>query len=201
MHLPILIKHKKGKPELVLGIVSAVIVVITALFQQYGALTPQANKNDQQNEYPQFVTFGPALDAAPSATSTATVVTRVIDGDTVEINGGIKVRYIGIDTPELSDPRSGIVCFGQEAKQKNKELVEGQQVVLVRDISDTDQFGRLLRYVYKGDTFINDVLVREGYGRASRYPPDVRYAEMFREAEREAREQKRGLWGSPCNRM
>ena len=120
-------------------------------------------------------------------------VTRVIDGDTIELEGGKRVRYIGIDTPELSGT---VECFGREAYDKNKELVEGNQVRLEKDVSETDRYGRLLRYVYIDGNFINDLLVRTGYANASSYPPDIKYQDQFREAEREAREANRGLWSS-----
>lgn len=137
----------------------------------------------------------------PSLEEKETVlVTKVIDGDTIEIEGGKRVRYIGIDTPETEDPRRKVQCFGQEAYQKNKELVEGKEVRLEKDVSEKDKYGRLLRYVYIGDVFVNDYLVREGYARASSFPPDVKYQEQFRQAEKEAREQNRGLWSS-CNKL
>src|SRR3990167_3408922 len=76
------------------------------------------------------------------------LVTRVIDGDTIEIEGGQKVRYIGIDTPETVDPRKPVQCFGVEASNKNKELVSGKRDRLEKDVSETDKYGRLLRYIY-----------------------------------------------------
>jgi len=124
------------------------------------------------------------------------LVTKVIDGDTIEIEGGQKVRYIGIDTPETVHPSEPVGCFGQEASAKNKELVEGKSVKLEKDISETDKYGRLLRYVWVGDIFVNDFLVRQGYATSSTYPPDVKYQDQFREAEREARENNRGLWSA-----
>jgi micrococcal nuclease len=123
-------------------------------------------------------------------------VTQVVDGDTIKLENGETVRSIGIDTPETVDPRRPVGCFGKEASAKNKELVLGKEVRLVKDVSDTDKYDRLLRYVYVGDVFVNEYLVREGFARASSYPPDVKYQELFRDAEREAREAKRGLWAS-----
>lgn len=128
-----------------------------------------------------------------------TTVIRVIDGDTIEIEGGKKVRYIGIDTPETVDPRRPVGCFGKEASAQNKRLVEGEQVLLVKDVSETDKFERLLRLVYvkqeDGATlFVNDYLVRNGFAKASTYPPDVKFANQFLEAQREAQEALRGLW-------
>jgi micrococcal nuclease len=127
-----------------------------------------------------------------------TTVKRVVDGDTIEIEDGQKVRYIGIDTPETVDPRRPVDCFGKEASNENKKLVEGKKVILVKDVSETDKYGRLLRLVYlsrpEGNLFINDYLVRQGFAKVVTYPPDVKYAEEFKKAEEEARNNNRGLW-------
>lgn len=128
-----------------------------------------------------------------------TLVKRVIDGDTIELETGETVRYIGIDTPETVHPNKPVQCFGKEASAKNTELVEGKRVRLEKDVSDSDRYDRLLRYVYVGDIFINDYLVRQGYANASSYPPDVKHQDQFRQAEQEARANKRGLWGSTCS--
>jgi len=125
------------------------------------------------------------------------LVTRVIDGDTIEIEGDLKVRYIGIDTPETKDPNRDKQCFGEQASEQNADLVEGKRVQLEKDVSDVDRYGRLLRYVYVDGIFVNKYLVENGYARASSYPPDVKYQEVFKEAERLAREENRGLW-SQC---
>ncbi len=123
-------------------------------------------------------------------------VTRVVDGDTIEIEGGQKVRYIGINTPETVDPRRPVECFGKEAASKNRELVEGRGIYLEKDVSETDKYGRLLRYVYVDRTFVNDYMVRNGYAQASSYPPDVKYQNQLTQAQQEARQDSRGLWGS-----
>lgn len=131
-----------------------------------------------------------------------TKVTRVVDGDTIEIEGNIKLRYIGIDTPETKHPTKGVQCFGIEASNKNRELVEGKMIRMEKDVSETDQYKRLLRYVWLIDEnatssaglFINDYLVREGYAYATTFPPDVAYSKQFVEAQQEARENNRGLW-------
>lgn len=122
-------------------------------------------------------------------------VTRVIDGDTIEIEGGQKIRYIGIDTPEITNPNE---CYGIEASNRNKELVEDKFVKLIKDVSETDRYGRLLRYVYLDDIFINELLVSEGFANASSYPPDIKYQEQLTEAEKNAREKNLGLWNL-CN--
>jgi micrococcal nuclease len=135
----------------------------------------------------------------PTATNRQTIkVVRVVDGDTIEIEGGQKVRYIGIDTPETVDPRKSVQCFGKEASDKNKELVEGKDVELEKDVSETDKYGRLLRYIWIGDLLVNEFLVQEGYAQSSSYPPDVKYQERFNEAEQKAREEEKGLWGEIC---
>lgn len=129
-------------------------------------------------------------------------VTKVVDGDTIEvnINGKIfKVRYIGIDTPETKDPRRPVECFGKEASNENKKLVEGKEVILQKDVSNTDKYNRLLRYVYllleNGSLlFVNDYLIREGFATALTYPPDVKFTEQFLQAQQEAKMNKKGLW-------
>lgn len=134
-----------------------------------------------------------------AVTTESAVVSRVIDGDTIELTSGKRVRYIGIDTPETVDPRKPIECYGREASEENKRLVDGKTVRLEKDVSETDKYGRLLRYIYVGDIFVNDYLVRQGFAHASTFPPDVKYAEQFRLAEQEARENNRGLWNGCIN--
>ena len=115
-------------------------------------------------------------------------VTQVIDGDTIIIEGGYHVRYIGIDAPESNEP------YYEEARQMNEDLVEGRQVRLESDVNDKDQYGRMLRYVYAGDTFINAEMVRRGWAWSTAYPPDLKYQVYLEAMEKEARELKRGLW-------
>ena len=143
-------------------------------------------------------------ESEPSAAATApgresARVVRVVDGDTIDVeldSATVRVRYIGIDTPETVDPRRPVGCFGAEATARNRALVEGRQVELEKDISETDSFGRLLRYVYVGGQMVNEALVQEGYAQVATYPPDVKYVERFLAAQREARDANRGLWGA-----
>ena len=121
-------------------------------------------------------------------------VVRVVDGDTIKIEGGQTVRYIGIDTPETVHPQKAIECFGREASNKNKEIVEGKFVQLERDVSEVDKYGRLLRYVYVDGVFVNELLVKEGFAHASSYPPDVKYQDLLVNAQKEAQSQNSGLW-------
>jgi micrococcal nuclease len=126
----------------------------------------------------------------------------VIDGDTIEVQiDGVEydVRYIGIDTPETVAPGQPVGCFGPEASARNKALVDGRTVGLEKDVSETDRFGRLLRYVWLGDLMVNAALVADGYALASTYPPDVKHSELFAGLQAEAREAGRGLWGTDCS--
>ncbi len=123
------------------------------------------------------------------------LVVKVIDGDTLEVEGGKRIGYIGIDTPETVDPRKPVECFGRQASNKNRKLVEGKRVRLEKDISKKDKYGRLLRYIWVGDTLVNEVLVKEGYAYASSYPPDVKYQDRLNVAQKFAREGNIGLWG------
>ena len=118
-------------------------------------------------------------------------VTQVIDGDTIIIEGGYRVRYIGIDTPEI---RPRLEAHGIEAWQANRQLVEGKEVRLERDVSETDKYGRLLRYVYVDDIFVNAELVRQGLARAKAYPPDIKYQDYLEQMETEAKLAGRGIW-------
>jgi len=114
------------------------------------------------------------------------MVTKVIDGDTVVVEGGAHVRLIGIDADE-----AGSTCY-QEAKRRLEELVLNQQVRLEKDVSDLDQYDRCLRYIFLNDENINVKLVREGLAIARFYQPDVKYQEEITQAEKEAISQEIG---------
>lgn len=122
-------------------------------------------------------------------------VARVVDGDTIEVDiagQSFRLRYIGMDTPEDT---SQIEYFGPQATAFNAQLVEGKQVTLIKDVSETDRYDRLLRYVIVDSFFVNYELVRQGFATSATFPPDVACQEVFREAERQAREEGKGLWG------
>ncbi len=121
-------------------------------------------------------------------------VTRVIDGDTIEVDGRERVRYIGIDTPELNHPRKGREPFGPEAREFNKRLVGDMYVTLEFDKEIRDKYGRLLAYVYCGDTFVNAEILKAGLARTLMIPPNIRYAVQFSTIQQTAKELKKGLW-------
>lgn len=145
--------------------------------------TPEEETNSQ-GALPQPGSFQDAL------------VTRVIDGDTIEIAGGIRVRYLGMDTPESSQSGKEEECFGYEAHKENQRLVGGKVVRLEEDFSETDGYGRLLRYVWVGETLINEILVNQGYARASSQRPDFKYQQRLLQAENKAKENQRGFWSA-----
>lgn len=137
----------------------------------------------------------PSPGRTPVGPTEMATVLSITDGDTIRIDRGIgpeRLRYIGINAPEADDPG------GAEATEANARLVEGREIVLERDISEVDRFGRLLRYVWIRDgetwTLVNLQLVSEGAARAGTFPPDVRYTDLLFLAERQARERGAGLW-------
>jgi len=125
-------------------------------------------------------------------------VLRVVDGDTITVllDGEVRrVRYIGINAPESVKPDSPVEFMGPEASAANEDLVGERRVWLERDVSETDKYDRLLRYVWVDDLMVNGELVRLGYAHAGTYPPDVRHQEWMQAMEAEARAAERGLWG------
>ena len=126
----------------------------------------------------------------PVSSPSSDRVSRIVDGDTVVLSTGERVRYIGMDTPEM-DP---LEPFAKEATEANRQLVEGKAVRLEKDVSETDRYGRLLRYVWVDSTMVNLELVRRGLAEANAYPPDVRYQLLLDAAEAEAKLARRGMW-------
>ena len=116
------------------------------------------------------------------------LVSEVIDGDTIILENGEHIRFLGINTPE-----SGMY-FYEEAKEVLEIMVLGKEVILEMDVSDRDMYGRELRYVFQGELFVNLEMVKRGFANSYTYPPDVRFSQDFLEAERYARENNKGLW-------
>lgn len=175
----------------------AVIYFLTPLFSFSSSAKPQEiiKKLDNKTHVSEKQAVSSTFTTDQFNTSIFVTVTRVIDGDTIELETGEKVRYIGMNTPEIHHPTKHIQCFGQEAALRNSELVLNKKVRLVKDISETDRYKRLLRYVYLEDgTFVNLQLVKEGFAYVDTVPPDVKFAGLFKEAMGEARGGKVGLW-------
>jgi micrococcal nuclease len=122
-------------------------------------------------------------------------VLKIVDGDTIDVRlegCTVRVRSIGVNTPETSHPIKGVEPFIKEAKEATRRLVEGQTVRLERDVEQYDRYGRLLAYVYVGDTMVNAELVRQGYTRVATFPPNVKDQELCLRRQREARKAMRG---------
>ncbi|PID51993.1 MAG: hypothetical protein CR972_04330 [Candidatus Moraniibacteriota bacterium] len=115
-------------------------------------------------------------------------VIHIVDGDTFDIENGERVRMIGIDTPERGE------VYYKEAKEYLKILIHGKKVRLVKDVSERDRYGRLLRHVYVDDQWINKKMIRDGFARLVTYAPDVAHVADFTSAERAARKEHIGLW-------
>lgn len=122
------------------------------------------------------------------------VVVRVVDGDTIDLDGGERIRLIGVDTPELHHPQKPVEYFAREAAAFTERMCLGKRVRLEYDQEVEDHYHRTLAYIYLEDgTFLNAEIIRQGYGFAyTRFP--FAYLEEFRQLEREAREARRGLW-------
>jgi len=136
-------------------------------------------------------------DPASGPPSASALVTRVVDGDTIEVRIGAEiedVRYIGVDTPETVKPGAPVECFGPRASRFNHRLVAGRRVRLVFGVERRDDYGRLLSYVHLGRRFVNAELIRRGFGRTLTIAPNDRFAERFKRLEIAAGRAGRGLW-------
>lgn len=186
----------------VIGLIPLLVVLLWLTFGNHSEIIAPHQASSPS------ISSGSAVESTSSAgfqiPGEEALVTKVIDGDTIEVNlnGQLKkVRYLGMDTPETKDPRRPVGCFGKEASAENKKLVDGKTVILQKDISEKDMYDRLLRYIFvplgkEKFLFVNDYLVREGFAKVLTYPPDVKYNERLLEAQRQAKAGNRGLWGS-----
>lgn len=124
-------------------------------------------------------------------------VTRIVDGDTIVIDykgKQEKVRLIGVNTPETVKPNSPVEHYGKEASDFTKKMLTNKKVELEFDIGQRDKYNRLLAYIYLDGVMFNKTLVKEGYAQVMTIPPNVKYADEFIKLQKEARENKRGLW-------
>ena len=126
-------------------------------------------------------------------------VIRVIDGDTVELKNGERLRYNDIDTPETVHPSKPVECYGPQASAKNKELVEGEIILVELGNPEKDRYGRLLGYVYIDDLFVNAELVRGGYAEVNSYGNPGSKLSNLLDIEKNAKRSMQGLWGACLN--
>ncbi len=142
-------------------------------------------------------TVAPATGILPSGLDV--VVAKVVDGDTIEVAGGDRVRLIGVDTPETKDPNRPVGCFGKEASRFTATLIPvGTEVRLVGDAEQRDRYGRLLAYVYRraDGLFVNAELLRRGFAQLLTIPPNIAHTDEFASIAQEARSGSQGLWGA-----
>jgi micrococcal nuclease len=128
-------------------------------------------------------------------------VSRVIDGDTVEVRlrgRTLDIRLIGVDTPETVHPFKPVQCFGPQASSFTESTLLGERVRLEFDVERVDRYGRTLAYLWLRDKMFNQMLVRRGFAQVSTYPPNVKYVDRFLDAQRKARATESGLWGAVC---
>jgi micrococcal nuclease len=131
-------------------------------------------------------------------------VNRVIDGDTIILSDGRTIRYLNMDTPETKKPNTPVMCFGPEASEFNKALVEGKEVSIVADKENTDKYGRELRFVFLAGKDTNNIeqsvnaqLVERGFARSKAYAPNTTYEKQFADLEYKAQKNQIGVWKCP----
>jgi len=120
-------------------------------------------------------------------------VKEVEDGDTVILNNGERVRYIGIDTPEKGEP------YFREATEANREMLEGEKITLEYDVERRDDWGRILAYVWVGNILINAELIEKGWALAYTHPPNLKYRNTFCSLQTQARKARVGIWSLPVS--
>jgi len=188
----LLLRSSRHKPMKTFDVISVAALALTLVF---GSIS--ASLNDAPSETATVNSHGQTSGNVAEAGDQDTTVTRAVDGDTVDISPSVegfsRVRLIGVDTPET---HFGTQPYGPEASEFTKRHLEGKNVVLELDVQKRDPYGRLLAYVHLPDArMFNEVLVEEGYAQVATFPPNVRYVDRFQKAQREARENERGLWG------
>ncbi|MDD9270220.1 thermonuclease family protein [Paenibacillus sp. GCM10023248] len=143
-------------------------------------------------------TIQPAASPAAETNKYITAkVTKVVDGDTIDVLIGDKketVRFVLVDTPETKHPSKPVEPFGPEASKFTTELLDGREVKLEKDVSERDTFGRLLMYVWLDDKMVNELLLEKGLARVAVYQPDVKYIDHFREIQKKAQQAGIGIW-------
>jgi micrococcal nuclease len=122
------------------------------------------------------------------------VVRKILDGDTIQLETGEIVRYIGVDAPELYLKEGGSEFFAREALKQNKRLVLLKKVRLEYDVEKKDRSGRILAYVYVKNVFVNAEMVKNGCARAAVKPPNTKYKDTLLDLQKKAMEEERGLW-------
>jgi micrococcal nuclease len=183
---------------------AVILAILFAVFYFFIYDNPQNKSTEETDQHSRAST--PTASSDTQDSPTYYVVDRVIDGDTIDVvihDTVERVRFIGLDTPETVDPRKPVQCFGLEASNYVKSLLNNKKVSLANDTSqaDKDKYGRLLRYVYLSDgTNVAEKIINEGYGHEYTYDLSYKYQDQFKEAERLAQANEAGLWAhNTCN--
>ena len=194
-----MLKNKITKGVLIVCAALVVFVsIIAALSPSPKKVQPATTINTQQTQTPnaQTPTTNTNLQDTTTQTQTGTVVS-ITDGDTLRVNVNgteMNIRLIGIDAPEINHPTEPIQCYSPEAKTALENLILNQEVTLEKDVSDKDQYDRFLRYIWFGETLVNEYMTQNGFAFASKYPPDTKYQVRIAAAEAAARSGGAGLW-------
>jgi micrococcal nuclease len=169
--------------------ICGILLVICALILAQVAVTGLGNT----------VTVSQQTKNEETLTAETVKVARIIDGDTIVLSDGRRVRYLGINAPEITTNAKKAQCFAQEAKTSNENLVLGKTVRLEKDTTNRDKYGRLLRFVFVNsvggqEVLVNDYLIRQGFAKVLSIPPDLKLESQFNDALDEAQFNRRGLW-------
>lgn len=186
-------------------LITTVISILVFLFLTFSTNSfqdPQGVLSKKIVVTPTVITSIPSLSPSQATTGASLYpVTKVVDGDTIYvlIDGKKQtIRFIGVDTPEVVDPRKPVQCFGKEASAFTKSLLTGKSVRLEADETqdNKDKYNRLLRYIYLEDgTLVNKELIVQGYAHEYTYEVPYTYQAEFKQAQKTAQLEKKGLWG------
>lgn len=181
------------------GITTIILFVIVVIFFVFDSQSLDKNKkvavkpSQSPSQQPKNVAGVSTVPTVQILQEGIFVVTNVIDGDSIEVNGKEKVRYIGVNTPEKNQP------YYTEAVEKNKSLVLNKQVKLQYDVQRQDTYGRTLAYVYVDNIFINNELIKSGVAISETIQPNSSQQDLFVQAQKQARESCSGMWSSLCS--
>lgn len=179
---------KKTNLKFWVFVFAAILVIFIIVLIKSKAVSQLPTTNNQQPT---------TLSPTPTVYREKAFVNYVFDGDTIELAGKITVRLLGIDAPETANKYTMFKseCFATESAKIAKELLAGQTIEIEKDMEDKDSYGRLLRYIFLDDIFINEFMVRQGFARVIEKTINTKYKPLLTDAENEAKREKRGLWG------
>lgn len=197
LHRLLKLEWSRKRLSAAFGIAAVFFVILITNASPKGSVQGVVTDSQQKGSQSQAESTTP--DKIQTSESQLYSIVRVVDGDTIDIsldNKTQRVRLIGLDTPEIVDSGSPVECFGLEASNKAKELMNGKKVKLEADPSqdNLDKYNRLLRYVFVGDLNVSKEMIRLGYAQEYTYNKPYKYQSEFKQAEVEAKAAKRGMW-------